>query len=125
MFNESKHKQEAVPLEEHPQLPHSPQLLLPRPLAIHQPRPSVMKANNQSIYLKQLRRLAEVAEELQAHVEDAREEQVALTFQASVPVSVQQLEQKAVLAVLEISISCATTLSSSSSVKLCRPSRIC
>lgn len=76
MFNESKHKQEAVPREEHVQLAHPPQLLHPRPLAIHQRQPPEMKATNRSICLKQLRRPAEVAEELQVPVEDAPEEQV-------------------------------------------------
>ncbi len=82
MSNESNHKQEAVLREEHVQLAHPPQLLRPRPLATHQLLPPVMKAINRSTSLKQLRRPVELAEELEAPVEDAREEQAVLTLRA-------------------------------------------
>lgn len=125
MFNESNHKLEAVPREEHVQLAHPPQLLHPRPLVTHQLQPPVRKATNQSICLKQPRRPAELAGQLVAPVEDALEEQVVLTLQDWVPVLVQQLEQKVVLAVSATSISYVITPNSSSSVRLCRLSHVC
>ena len=82
LFNVSKHKQEAVPREEHVQLAHPPQLLHQRPLVIHQLHPLVMIVTNRSICSKQPRRPAELAEELEASVEVAPEEQVVLTLQA-------------------------------------------
>lgn len=125
MFNESNHKLEVVPREEHVLLAHPPQLLHPRPLATHQLQPPATKATNQSICLKQPRRPAELVGELQAPVEDALEEQAVLTLQDWVPVLVQQPEQKAVLAVWATSISYVITPSSSSSVRLCRLNHIC
>ena len=82
MYNESKHKQEAVPREDHVQLAHPPQLLHPLPVATHQLRPLSMKATSQSIYLRQLRRPAEQGEEQEALVEGVLEEQVVLTLLA-------------------------------------------
>ena len=82
MYNESKHKQEAVLREDHVQLAHPPQLLHPLPVATHQLHPLSMKATNQSIYSRQPRRPAELGEEQEALVERVLEEQVVLTLQA-------------------------------------------
>lgn len=80
MFNESKHKQEAVLQEDHVQLAHPPQLLHPPPVAPHQLPPRATKVTNRLIYLKQPRRQVELAEELEALAEGVLEE-VALTLQ--------------------------------------------
>lgn len=82
MFNESKHKQEAVLREDHVQLAHLPQLLHPPPVATHQLLPPATKVTNRSIYLKQPRRQVELAEELEALAEGVLEEEVALILQA-------------------------------------------
>ena len=82
MFNESKHKQEAVPREHHARLAHLPRLLHPQLVATHQLQLPVMKATNRSICLKQPRRPAELAVELEALVEHVLEEQVVLTLPA-------------------------------------------
>lgn len=74
MFNESKHKQEVPPREERKQRAQPSQLLRLRPLATRQPQLPAMRVTNRSICLKQLRKPAEVAEELEAPVEDALEE---------------------------------------------------
>ena len=76
MFNESKHKQEAVPQEVHVLLVHPPHLL------VHQPQPPVTKATSRSICLKRPRRPAELVEELEERAEDARGELVVLILQA-------------------------------------------
>ena len=76
MFNESKHKQEAVPRGAHVLLAHPPHLL------VHQPQPPVTKATSRSICLKRPHRPAELVEEREERAEDAREEQVVLTLQA-------------------------------------------
>ena len=76
MFNESKHKQEAVPREVHVLLAHPPHLV------VHLPQPLVTKASSRSICLKRPHRLAELVEELEERAEDAREEQVVLILQA-------------------------------------------
>ena len=81
MYNESKHKQH-VPREDHVQLAHPPQLPHPPPVATHQLHPLLMKATNQSIYLRQPRRPVELGEEQEALVEGVLEEQVVLTLQA-------------------------------------------
>ena len=81
MFNESKHKQEAVLQEDHVQLAHPPQLLHPPPVATHQLPPRATKVTNRLIYLKQPRRQVELAEELEALAEGVVEEEVALTLQ--------------------------------------------
>ena len=80
MYNESKHKQEAVPREDHAQQAHPPQLLHHPPPVTHQLHLPAMKATNRSIYLKQPRRPGELAEELEALVEGVLEEQVVPTL---------------------------------------------
>ena len=77
MFNESKHKQEAVPREVHVLLAHPPHLVVH-----HHPQPPVTKASSRSICLKQPHRQAEQVEELEERAEDVREEQVVLILQA-------------------------------------------
>ena len=76
MFNESKHKQEAVPREVHVLLAHPPHLV------VHQPQPRVTKVTSRSICLKRPHRPAELVEELEERAEDALEEQVVLILQA-------------------------------------------
>ena len=76
MFNESKHKQEAVPREVHVLLAHPPHLV------VHLLQPPVTKASSRSTCLKQPHRPAELVEELEEGVEDVREEQVVLILQA-------------------------------------------
>ena len=125
MFKETKHKQEAVPREDHVHLAHPLQLLPPQPLVTHQLQLPVTRAISRSIFLKQPRRPAEVAGELEVLVGDVPEEQAVPTLQVLVLALAQQLEQKVPLPVSAISISCATTPNSSSFVRLCRPSHVC
>ena len=82
MSNGSKHKQEAVPREEHVELVHPPQLLRPQPALIRQLQLRAMRAISRSICLKQPRRPVELAEELEALVDDVLEELAVLMLQA-------------------------------------------